>query len=103
MFIKKPNEVFKIAFRAKPTNLTSSDFTLSVKKMSDMSDIDTTATVAHLKEHDYYVENISFADEGEYLFCIDSPSNAIELRALIDIKIPVSYQPPEGATYGIIY
>ncbi|NCD11046.1 MAG: hypothetical protein EOL93_00715 [Epsilonproteobacteria bacterium] len=108
MFIKQPNESFKIAFRSKIKGLTNTDFTVLCEKMSDLSTVELNTSVSEIlrgeqSSGDYVVSGFSFAIEGDYLLSITSEAHNIALKTMISIRENVVASGATEENFGIIY
>lgn len=108
MFIKQPNESFKIAFRSKTKGLVNADFTVICEKMSDLSAVTLTTTVSEIKREaqssgDYIVDGLLFSQEGDYLLSILSEAHSISLKTMISIRENVVASGATEENFGIIY
>lgn len=106
MFIKKPNENFRIAFRSKHTGLD--DFTIICEKMSDISTVTLTTTVTEIQRDgsdtgDYYIDGLVFANTGDYLLTIIDNTNNKTLKAMIGIREETATSTDSGESFGVIY
>ncbi len=84
MFIKEPNESFKIAFHTQNDALIPQDFSVFIKSLDDYLLIPHDIQVKNIKNKDYCLENISLSELGEYIVGVEAKN--VSLRALVKIE-----------------